>query len=92
MLDKHYSPRAKVELNIESKPGEGFIALSDIPTPKGAIRLGSPENVEQFARQIYSLLRLGDAKDLAKISIIVPEEGGISEAIKDRLFKSAARY
>jgi L-threonylcarbamoyladenylate synthase len=90
MLGKHYSPRAKVELNKESKLGEGFIALFDVPTPKGAIRLGSPENVEQFARQIYSLLRLGDNKNLAKISVIVPEEGGISEAIKDRLIKSAS--
>ena len=90
MLDKHYSPRAKVELNKESKSGAGFIALLEIPTPKGAIRLGSPENVEQFARQIYSLLRLGDTKGLAIISIVVPEEGGISEAIKDRLLKSAA--
>jgi L-threonylcarbamoyladenylate synthase len=90
MLDKHYSPRAKVKLNTNTNPGEGFIALFDIPTPEGAIRLGSPEDIESFARQIYSLLRLGDARDLASISIILPSVGGISDAIKDRLSKAAA--
>jgi L-threonylcarbamoyladenylate synthase len=91
MLGKHYSPRATVELNQVAKAGEGFIALSDIPTPKNAIRLGSPKNIEQFARQIYYLLRLGDAKGLTNISVILPEEGGISDAIKDRLTKAAIR-
>jgi L-threonylcarbamoyladenylate synthase len=90
MLKNHYSPKAKVEINSETKPGEGFIALSSVPTPEGALRLGSPETTEQFAREIYKLLRMGDSKGLSKISVILPTDGGLSYAITDRMTKASA--
>jgi L-threonylcarbamoyladenylate synthase len=85
----HYSPKAKVELNNLAKPGEGFIALGNIPTPKGAIRLMSPKNVEEFAKEIYLALREGDLKELTKINIMLPDGDGIAEAIRDRMIKAA---
>ena len=33
--------------------GDGFIALSSIPTPSGSIRLASPADNEEFARVLY---------------------------------------
>ena len=90
MLKNHYSPKAKVEINSETKPGEGFIALSSVPTPEGALRLGSPETTEQFAREIYKLLRMGDSKGLSKISVILPTNGDLSDAITDRMTKASA--
>jgi L-threonylcarbamoyladenylate synthase len=90
MLKNHYSPKAKVEINSETKPGEGFIALSSVPTPEGASRLGSPETTEQFAREIYNLLRMGDSQGLSKISVILPVDGHLSDAITDRMTKASA--
>jgi len=89
LLKRHYSPKAKVVINSEPKAGEGFIALSSIPTPSGAVRLGSIDNTEQFAHDIYELLRIGDSKGLTKISVILPAEGALVEAIRDRMTKAA---
>jgi L-threonylcarbamoyladenylate synthase len=90
MLKNHYSPKAKVLINSEPKTGEGFIALSNIPTPSGALRLGSIDTTEQFARDIYELLRMGDSKGISEISVVLPVEGDLIEAIRDRMTKAAA--
>ena len=71
-------------------PGDGFLAMSNIPTPEGAIRLASPENLEQYAKELYSALRSGDDKNLARIYVILPAGTGLGEAIRDRLIKSAS--
>jgi L-threonylcarbamoyladenylate synthase len=89
-LKNHYSPKAKVVINSEPKTGAGFIALSNIPTPSGALRLGSIDTTEQFARDIYELLRMGDSKGLSEISVVLPVEGALIEAIRDRMTKAAA--
>ena len=89
LLESHYSPKAKVALNILAKQGEGFIALESVPTPQGAVRLMAPKNVEQFAKEIYLALRIGDLKKLNKVTIILPSGNGIAEAIRDRMIKAA---
>jgi L-threonylcarbamoyladenylate synthase len=89
LMDSHYSPKAKVILDQQPEPGNGFLALSKIPTPKGCIRLASPTTVEEYARDLYSALRLGDKKNLSKIYAILPLGSGLSEAIRDRLSKAA---
>jgi L-threonylcarbamoyladenylate synthase len=89
MLSAHYSPRALVELNAKAEKGDGFIALSNIPTPEGAIRLGSPKSTEQYAYQLYELLRLGDSIGLGKIHVVLPLTGKLSVAIFDRMTKAA---
>ena len=85
----HYSPKAKVKLSGPALPGEGFIALSETITPSGAVRLASPNDAIQYAAQIYSALRLGDAKGLKTIIAIPPEGDGLEQAIFDRLSKAA---
>ena len=89
LLESHYSPKAKVFLDQQPKSGDGFLAMSKIPTPEGSIRLASPETVEEYARDLYSALRLGDKKNLSKIYVILPTETGLGEAIRDRLLKAA---
>jgi L-threonylcarbamoyladenylate synthase len=89
MLKNHYSPKAKIYLSSSAKAGDGFIALSSIPTPEGAIRLGMPKNDKDFAHQLYKLLRIGDAKGLNRISIALPLSGDLLEAIEDRMSKAA---
>ena len=87
----HYSPKAQVKISGPAQPGDGFIALSKIATPLGAIRLASPEDAIQYAEQVYSALRLGDAKGIKRIITIPPEGDGLAEAITDRLSKAAFR-
>ena len=57
-LENHYAPLAKVLLDHKPNVGDGFIALEEIETPTGVIRLASPKNNAEFARVLYSALRL----------------------------------
>ena len=68
-LENHYAPKAKVILDQKPLSGSGFIALQDIETPEGVIRLASPETVEDFARVLYESLREGDHQNLENIYI-----------------------
>ena len=89
-LTRHYSPRAKVVANREAESGEGFIALSDISTPKGAIRLSAPDSIEDYARSLYSALRKGDSVGLGVIVVIPPRGEGLAAAIRDRIIRASA--
>ena len=75
---------------MATKPGDGFIALAEGPTPIGAIRLASPSSIEDYARDLYAALRLGDQYGLNRISVIQPEGAGLAVAIRDRLGKAAS--
>jgi len=90
LLNSHYSPKAKVELNRVAVPGDGFLAFRNIPTPIGTIRLASPETIEQYARQLYEALRFGDQSGIERIVVVPPEGGGMAEAVRDRLTKAAS--
>ena len=89
-LENHYAPEAEVVLDITPQPGDGFIALADIPTPSGVIRLAEPKTPESFAHLLYASLREGDAQGLKRIVVAQPQGGGISIAIRDRLKRAAA--
>ena len=88
-LEKHYSPNATVDLNTEAKTGEGLIALDEVPTPNGVIRLASPKSADEFARVMYAALRDGDARGIKKVVAITPEGDGIAIAIRDRLERAS---
>ena len=88
-LEKHYSPRAKVILDIEPKTGDGFIALSSIKTPDGVIRLAEPRDDEDFARLLYSALKKADDSSLARVIVQQPVGSGIAIAIRDRLLRAS---
>ncbi|MFM1757587.1 MAG: hypothetical protein RL193_164, partial [Actinomycetota bacterium] len=90
-LENHYAPAAQVHLDVTAQPGDGFIALADIETPKGAIRLAAPTSPESFAHLLYSALREGDAKDLTRIVVIQPKGDGIAIAIRDRLKRASKK-
>jgi L-threonylcarbamoyladenylate synthase len=88
-LESHYAPVAKVILNGSASYGDGFIALADIPTPTGAIRLAAPQNNEVYAKDLYAALRAGDAQGVEKIIVIPPAGDDIAIAIRDRLNRAA---
>ena len=88
-LESHYSPLATVLLDRIPTLGQGFIALADVPTPLGVIRLASPKNDKEFARVLYAALRAADDQSLTHVVVIQPQTGGIAIAIRDRLKRSA---
>ncbi len=89
LLLSHYSPKAQVVLNALAGTGDGFLAMTDIPTPNGALRLAAPSTIEDFGRILYSAFRLGDIKKLNRIVVILPPGEGLIEAIEDRVTKAA---
>ena len=88
-LDNHYAPIATVILDQQPLAGQGFIALANIDTPNGVIRLASPANDEEFAHLLYAALRDGDIQGLSHIVVTQPVGSGIAVAIRDRLTKAA---
>ena len=88
-LESHYSPAAKVLLDIEAKPGQGLIALDEIETPMGVIRLASPKNIDEYARDLYKALRSADRENLEFVVVLQPQGNGLAEAIRDRLKRAA---
>jgi L-threonylcarbamoyladenylate synthase len=86
--ESHYAPAAKVLLDQIPQSGQGFLALADIATPLGVIRLASPKSPEEFAKLLYSALRKADAQGLKEVVITQPLGEGISIAIRDRIVRS----
>ena len=89
-LENHYAPRAQVILDETPQPGDGFIALDEIPTPPGVIRLAAPNSIEQFAHLLYAALREADLKEIKRVVVAQPQGYGIAIAIRDRLIRAAA--
>jgi len=88
-LDAHYAPAAIVLLDQIPLSGQGFIAMSEIQTPEGVIRLAAPTTHEEFARVLYSALRKADVIGLQEVVISQPSGAGIAIAIRDRLGRAA---
>lgn len=88
-LESHYAPIAKVILCEVPTAGQGFIALSVQPTPAGVIRLASPINSQEYARDLYAALRKADALGLREVVAMQPVGVGIEVAIRDRLQRAA---
>ena len=89
LLESHYSPSAKVILDQTPQAGDGFIALSDIKTPEGVIRLASPKNNIEYAKLLYQALRSADEQQIKTVHAHLPTGDDIAQAIIDRLTKSS---
>lgn len=93
-LDSHYSPNAQVILITEISGAEfssnsGFLALAEVSTPTGLVRLATPATIEDFAHELYSSLRAGDDLKLRTIYVVPPTGDGLARAINDRLNRAA---
>jgi L-threonylcarbamoyladenylate synthase len=86
----HYAPDAQVILNGIPKSGDGFIALRNVTTPKGVIRLSSPANKKEFASILYAALRSADELKIKKVFVTTPDQLGIGAGIIDRLIKASS--
>ncbi len=88
-LESHYSPIAKVVLDQSPVAGQGFIAMADVATAAGVIRLAAPTTYDEFARVLYSALRAADEQGLNTVVVAQPAGNGIAIAIRDRLMRAA---
>ena len=91
LLESHYSPKARVLLDTQAKPGNGLIAFSSVPTPIGVIRLAEPHNIEEYAKVLYSALREADKKGIEVVIVVSPTGSGLATAILDRLKKASIK-
>ena len=89
LLESHYSPSARVILDQTPQRGDGFIALSNIKTPDGVIRLAEPKDNEEYAKILYESLRSADEQKIKTVHAHLPAGSDIAVAIRDRLTKSA---
>ena len=88
-LEAHYAPVATVVLDQSPVAGQGFIAMADVVTSEGVVRLAAPKTHDEFARVLYSALRAADEKGLATVVVAQPQGDGIAIAIRDRLKRAA---
>jgi len=88
-LESHYSPIAMVVLDQPPVAGQGFIAMADVATAAGVVRLAAPTTHDEFARVLYSALRAADEQGLNTVVVAQPEGNGIAIAIRDRLMRAA---
>jgi L-threonylcarbamoyladenylate synthase len=88
-LETHYAPAATVVLDRSPVPGQGFIAMADVATPDGVVRLAAPKTHEEFARALYAALRAADDQKLQIVVVIQPQGAGIAIAIRDRLKRAS---
>jgi L-threonylcarbamoyladenylate synthase len=89
-LKSHYAPVAKVVLDETPNLGDGFIALSDVQTPSGVVRLSAPNTLAEFGRGLYAALRKADELGLARVVATTPSGEGLAVAIRDRLTRAAS--
>jgi len=88
-LDNHYSPNAKVVLDQPPLVGDGFIAMSNVETPTGVVRLAAPATADEYAQLLYKCLREADQKSLSRVVAWQPTGSGIAIAIRDRLQRAS---
>ena len=88
-LDSHYAPVATVVLDQSPMAGQGFIAMVDVATPDGVVRLAAPKSHVEFARVLYAALRAADEQKLQTVVVLQPQGDGIAIAIRDRLKRAA---
>jgi L-threonylcarbamoyladenylate synthase len=88
-FEKHYAPKCRVIIDVKEIEGAGFLALSEVDTPLGMVRLASPKTAEDFARILYSTFRLADQTGLVSMVVSEPKGEGLSVAIRERLLKAS---
>ncbi len=88
-LESHYSPVAKVVLDQSPLDGQGFIAMADVASADGVVRLAAPTTHDEFARVLYSALRAADDLGLNTVVVAQPGGNGIAIAIRDRLMRAS---
>ena len=93
-LASHYAPRAAVRLNATgAEPGEALLAFGPtVPVHSGpSINLSPSGDPVEAATNLFAALRRLDTSGATTIAVMPIPEGGLGEAINDRLRRAAVR-
>ena len=93
-LASHYAPRAIVRLNATgAEPGEALLAFGPtVPAHNGpSINLSPSGDLVEAATNLFAALRRLDTSRATTIAVMPIPEGGLGEAINDRLRRAAVR-
>jgi L-threonylcarbamoyladenylate synthase len=94
-LDSHYAPRAQVEFTdpegltdrieaaLAREERVGVIGATD-PRVTVAV-LGIPHDGDEYAHDLYRMLREADARGLDRVVAVLPDPHGVGAAVADRL-------
>jgi L-threonylcarbamoyladenylate synthase len=86
---KHYAPKCSIIQFKYPIFGAGFLALNEIETPPGMVRLATPVTIEEYAQILYATFRAADHQNLEVLALIPPEGEGLAVAINERIEKAA---
>jgi L-threonylcarbamoyladenylate synthase len=89
-LARHYAPEAPVRLNAEqSGPGEAYLAFGPHAAAPNIWNLSAAGDLAEAAANLFAHLRAADRTNPLAIAVAPIPEGGLGEAINDRLRRAA---
>jgi L-threonylcarbamoyladenylate synthase len=98
-LASHYAPRAHVEFTDRDTLADRVEAALDREERVGVIGvddaraavdvLGVPRNGDEYAHDLYRMLRDADARGLDRVVAVLPDPEGLGAAVADRLRRAA---
>jgi L-threonylcarbamoyladenylate synthase len=92
-LESHYAPVLPVRLDAtEVAADEALLAFGPEPPP-GALavsNLSPVGDLDEAARNLFAMLRELDRSGASRIAVMPVPDGGLGEAIRDRLRRAAA--
>jgi L-threonylcarbamoyladenylate synthase len=97
-LASHYAPRAKVEFGpldtvpdrVEAAHERGErVGVIGVDAHAGVDVLGVPRDGDEYAHDLYRMLRDADARGLDRVVAVAPEPAGLGAAVADRLRRAA---
>src|SRR4051812_33598680 len=98
-LESHYAPRAHVEFTelgtlvdlieaaLARDESVGVIGVDDRRTE--VVVLGLPRDGDEYAHDLYRMLRDADARGLDRVIAVLPDPSGLGAAVADRLRRAA---
>lgn len=90
-LARHYAPDAPLRLDADAPgPGEAFLAFGPGPSGPRIFNLSPKGDLREAAANLFLALRAADATKPTAIAVARVPEGGLGEAINDRLRRAAA--
>ncbi|MEE8439103.1 MAG: L-threonylcarbamoyladenylate synthase [Micropepsaceae bacterium] len=93
MMKSHYAPNAPVRLNATSvEENESLLGFgSELPPGDyPQLNLSPAGDLNEAAANLFSMLRILDKPGTRRIAVMPIPEGGLGEAINDRLARAAA--
>jgi L-threonylcarbamoyladenylate synthase len=97
-LASHYSPRAHVEFGaldtvparIEAAHERGErVGVIGVDAHAGVEVLGVPRDGDEYAHDLYRMLRDADSRRLDRVIAVAPDPAGLGAAVVDRLRRAA---